>query len=30
MTYAFIKYWVEGTKEVAHQLYKAIANGEKV
>ena len=28
MTYAFIKYWVEGTKEAAHQLYEAIANGE--
>ena len=28
MTYAFIKYWVEGTKEAAYQLYEAIANGE--
>jgi len=28
MTYAFIKYWVEGTKEAAHQLYEAIANDD--
>ncbi len=28
MTYAFIKYWVEGTKEAAHQLYDAIIAGD--
>ena len=29
MAYAFIKYWVEGTKEAVHQLYEAIEKNTK-
>ena len=28
MTYAFIKYWVEGTKEATHQLSEAIEKAD--
>ena len=28
MTYAFMKYWVEGTKEATHQLCEAIENAD--